>query len=95
MTQLKQVKKILKDNEDTLRMEYSIAGEIEDINYEEKYNFFTKRNVLIFFDSDVMNGNAKSICKFIANKLSENTNRIYRVYEKASKLHGCYLYKVE
>ena len=45
MTQLKQVKKILKDNEDTLRMEYSIAGEIEDIDYEEKYNFFTKRNV--------------------------------------------------
>ena len=92
---IKQVEKILKDNEDTLRMEYCIAGDIEDIDFEEKYNFYTRRNIIVFFDNDVMNGNAKSICNFIANKMSENTNRIYRVYEKESKLHGCFLYKVE
>ena len=92
---IQQVEKILKDNEDTLRMEYSIAGDIEDINFEEKYNFYTKRNVIIFFDNDVINWNARSICNFIADKMSENTNRIFRVYEKESKLYGCLLYKVE
>ena len=92
---IQQVEKILKDNEDTLRMEYSIAGDIEDINFEEKYNFYTKRNVIIFFDNDFMNGNARSICNFIADKMSKNTNRIFRVYEKDSNLYGCRLYKVE
>mgnify|MGYP003152920673 CR=1 FL=1 len=47
---IKQVEKILKDNEDTLRMEYCIAGDIENIEFEEKYNFYTKKNIIICYE---------------------------------------------
>ena len=50
---------------------------------------------LPLYDNDGLNGCAKSIIGFIAEKMSENSNRIFNVYEKESKLYGCFLYKVE
>ena len=91
---LKQVQKIIDENEDNL-IDRGLAGDIEDIDFELKYNPFTRRDVVVFFDNDTLNGCARSIISFIAEKMSDNSNRIFRVYEKDSKLYGCLLYKVE
>ena len=91
---LKQVKKIIKDNQNTLS-QMGLADEIEAIDYELKYNPYTKRDVIVFYDNDCLNGCAKSIIGFIAKKMSENSNRIFNVYKKESQLYGCFLYKVE
>tara|TARA_R110000822_G_scaffold49939_1_gene130943 strand:- start:212 stop:490 length:279 start_codon:yes stop_codon:yes gene_type:complete len=91
---LKRVARILKDNENKL-VKLGLADGIEGIDYELKYNPYTKRNMLLFFDNDSLNGNAKRIINFIAKKLSEDSNRIFNVYEKQSNLYGCLLYKVE
>ena len=91
---LKEVEKIIKENQNKL-IQLGLADEIEFIDYELKYNQYTKRDVIVFYDNDSLNGCAKSIINFIAEKMSENSNRIFNVYEKESKLYGCFLYKVE
>ena len=91
---LKQVEKIIKDNQNKL-IKLGLADDIENIDYELKYNPYTRRDTIIFFDNDCLNGNAKSIINFIAKKMSENSNRIFNVYQKESALYGCFLYKVE
>ena len=91
---LKQVEKIIKDNQNKL-IQLGLADEIEFIDYELKYNPYTRRDMIVFYDNDSLNGCAKSIIGFIAEKMSENSNRIFNVYEKESKLYGCFLYKVE
>ena len=74
---IKQVQKIIKDNEDDL-IYRGLAGDVEDIDFELKYNHFTKRNIIVFFDNDTLNGCGRSIISYIADKMNKNSNRIYR-----------------
>ena len=95
---LKDTLKIFKDNEDILRGQFGCAfnniDEIEDC-CEEQYNFFTRRNIVVFYDRDFFNGSIKTVLNFIADKMTKASNRIYRVYGKPDKLLECMTYKVE
>ena len=48
---LKQVEKIIKDNQNKL-IKLGLADDIENIDYELKYNPYTRRDNIIFFDND-------------------------------------------
>ena len=97
MTNINNILKIFKDNEDQLRefgCAYNDVSEIEEY-YEEEYNPFTRRDVSIFYDCDFFNGSAPTVLNFIADKMTEAGNRIFRVYEKPDRHLGCFKYKIE